>query len=104
MLTPLDPGALTAMAPLKVPPPWKLAGFTVTCSVEGRLLPEEGDTVSQFPLLLVIADAENELVPELLDTVTFWVTGTVLLAEKLKLSDVGFAESGLGPPDGLALN
>ncbi len=92
-----------AIAPLKVPPPWKLAGFTVTASVEGRL-PAVGDTVSQFPLLLVIADAENELVPELLDTVTFWVTGTVLLAEKLKLSDVGFAESGLGPHEGLALN
>ena len=93
-----------AIAPLKVPPPWKLAGFTVTIRVvEGRV-PDVGDTVSQFPLLLVIADAENELVPELLDTVTFWVTGTVLLAAKLKLSDVGFAESGLGPPDGLALN
>lgn len=92
-----------AIAPLKVPPPWKLAGFTVTMSVDGRL-PEDGATVSQFPLLLVIGDAENELVPELLDTATFWVTGTVLPAAKLKLSDVGLAESGLGPPEGLALN
>jgi hypothetical protein len=91
------------MAPLKLPPPCRAAGFTVTISVEGRL-PEEGDTVSQFPLLLVIADAENEVVPELLDTPTFWVTGTVLFAAKLKLSDVGLAESGLGPPAGLALN
>lgn len=102
-LIPFEPGALIAIAALKVPPPCRLAGFTVTCKVTGRV-PEEGDTVSQFPLLLVTGVAVNEVVELLVDTATFWVTGKVLLAEKLKLSEVGFVEIGLGPPAVLALN
>lgn len=103
-LMPFDPGALIATAALKVPA-WRLVGFTVTCRVAGRLLPEAGDTVSQFPLLLTTGVAVNEVMLELLlDTVTFCVTGTVLLAAKLKLSDEGVVESGLGPPTELALN
>ena len=103
-LMPFDPGALIAMAALNVPPPCRLAGFTVTCRVAGSV-PEEGDTVSQFPLLLVTGVAVNELVEEpVVDIVTICVTGTVLLAAKLKLSDVGLADSGLGPPVELALN
>jgi hypothetical protein len=93
-----------ATAPLKGPAPCKAAGFTVTWNVLGRL-PEVGDTVSQFPPVLVMGVAVKEVMLELLlDTVTGCVTGTVLLAAKLKLSEVGLAESGLGPPAVLALN
>ena len=103
-LMPFYPGALIAMAALKVPPPCRLAGFTVTCKVAG-MLPEAGDTASQFPLLLVTGVAVKVLVFELLlDTVTFCVAGNVLLAAKLKLKDVGLVDNGLGPPAGLALN
>lgn len=101
-LMPFEPGALMATAALKVPA-CRLVGFTVTCRVAGRE-PEEGETVSQFPLLLTTGVAVNEVVPALLDTVTFWVTGTVLLAEKLKLKEVGLVERGLGPPTALVLN
>ena len=102
-LIPLDPGALMAMAASKVPP-CRLAGFTVTCRVLGRP-PEEGDTVSQFPPLLVTGVAVKEVMLELLvATVTACVTGTVLLAAKLKLSEFGLVEIGLIPPAELALN
>lgn len=63
------------------------------------MLPDAGATVSQFPPLLVTGTAVNEVALELvLETVTGCVTGTVLLAGKLKLNDVGVVESGLGPP------
>ena len=102
---PFDPGALIAIAALKVPPPCSAAGFTVTRSVLGRLLPEEGATVSQPPPLLVMGVAVNELIAELLlETVTACDAGTVLLAAKLKLSEFGLVESGLIPPVVLGLN
>jgi hypothetical protein len=103
-LIPVVPGALMAMAALKVPPPCSVAGFTVTCSVLGRP-PEEGDTVSQFPPLLATGVAVNEVMLELvLASATFWVTDTVLFAAKLKLSEAGFVVIGLMPPAELALN
>ena len=102
-LIPFDPGALMAMADAKVPA-WSPAGFTVTRSVSGRL-PEAGATVSQVPPLLVTGVAVNDVMPELLlDTWTVCVTGSVLLAAKLKLSEFGLVESGLTPPEELGLN
>jgi hypothetical protein len=70
----------------------------------GRL-PEEGATVSQFPPLLVTGVVVNEVIAALLlETVTSWVTGTVLLAAKTKLKEFGLAEIGLIPPVELGLN
>jgi hypothetical protein len=55
--------------------------------------------------LLVTGLAVNEFtLALLLETVTFWDAGTVLLAANVKLSDVGVTESGLIPPAELALN
>lgn len=103
-LIPVVPGALMAMAALKVPEPCSAPGLTVTWSVLGRL-PDAGVTVSQFPPLLVTGVAVNEVALELLlETVRGCVAGTVLLAPKLKLSDVGLVNSGLGPPEGAGLN
>ena len=93
-----------AIAALKVPEPCIAVGFTVTWSVLGRG-PDPGVTVSQFPALLVTGVAVNEVMLKLvLDTVTACVAGTLLLAGKLKLSEVGLVMSGLGALEGAALN
>lgn len=102
-MTPFDPGALMAMAALNGPAPCRAEGFTVTCNGMVRL-PEVG-TLSQFPPSLVTRVAVNVLMPGLvLETLTGSVIGILLFAAKLKLSEVGLVESGLGAPDELALN
>ena len=91
-----------AIADVKVPA-CRPVGFTVTIRVLGSV-PEEGDTVSQFPPLLVTGVAVNDVPVPVVDTVTSCVTGAVLLAGKTKLSDVGLVEIGLMPPAELGLN
>lgn len=103
-LIPFDPGALIAMAALNGPGPCRADGLTVTASVLGRG-PDAGNTFSQFPPSPVTQVTVNEFMLELvLDTVTGSVAGRLLLAAKLKLSELGLAERGLGPPEELALN
>jgi len=99
---------LIATTPWKGPAPVSAAGFTVTCncpeSGESDKLPDGGFTVSQLPPLLVIGEAVNVVTLELLlESVTACETGSRLLACKLKLSEVGFVEKGLGPVVALAL-
>lgn len=92
-----------AIAALNGPGPDRAVGFTVTCSVLGKL-PELGPTVTQLPVLFVVTVVLNEVTLEsLLDNVTLFVTGTVLFAANAKLSELGLAESGLAPPCELTL-
>ena len=72
-------------------------GLTVTWMVSGRL-PEVGFTVSQFPPSLVIAVAVKEVTLDLLlESVTGFVTGTVLFAGKVKLKELGSPKQHWGP-------
>jgi hypothetical protein len=80
----------------------------VTCNWPERgvpeRLPDAGDTVSQLPPSLVIGVAVKEVALELLlEIVTVFEIGTVGLAGNPKLSEVGFVERGLDPPDEFAL-
>ena len=93
-----------AIAALKVPPPCRVAGFTVTWSVLGKP-PVDGETVNQFPPLLATGLAVKDVTPELAaESITVCVAGTVLLAAKLKLNEFGFVMIGLIPPAEFGLN
>lgn len=102
---PFVPGALIATAALKVPGlESKSMGFTVTCRLPGKL-PAVGMTLSQGVPLLVTGLAVKLLKLELeLDRETFCDIAAVLPAAKTKLSELGLAESGLGPPVELAFS
>src|SRR5208282_2724211 len=105
MLTPLVPGALMATAALKVPGvATRFTGFTVTCKLPGKLA-AVGLTLSQGEPLLVIGVAVKLVTLELeLDRETVCVLAAVLPLGKMKLSELGFAEIGLGPPVEFALS
>lgn len=76
----------------------KDTGFTVTCRLPGRP-PAVGFTLSHGVPLLVIALAVKFVMPELeLETEIVCEVAVVLPGAKTKLSEFGFAESGLGVP------
>jgi hypothetical protein len=107
-LIPVVPGALMATTALNGPAPVSDPGLTVTCSWpesgEPVRFPDTGDTVSQFPPSLVIGVAVKLVTLELLlETVIVFEMGSVGLAGKPKLSDVGFADRTLDAPDEFAL-
>lgn len=94
---PVVPGALIATAASNIPVPDNAVGLTVTWNEPGTE-PDCGFTVSQFPLLLVLPVAVNVVTLELLlETETVWVEATVLLAGKVKLSELGLAVSEVVP-------
>ena len=104
MLTPLVPGALMATAALKVPGVPRSTGFTVTCTLPGKL-PAVGLTLNQAVPLFVIVVAAKFLTLELeLDSETVWDMAAVLPDAKTKLSELGVAEIGLDPPVEFAFN
>lgn len=90
-VVPAVPGGTMATCALKGPEPESAAGFTVTCKVFGKL-PDVGFNVIQSPPLLVVAEAVNEVMLELLvERDTSSVTGIVLPEGKLKLKEFGLA-------------
>jgi hypothetical protein len=95
---PVVPGALSATAPLNGPEAaGNAVGFTVTCRPL-EMVPEGALTVSQFPPSAVLGVAVNVVMLELLlESVNDRVSGTVLFAVKVKLSELGLEVRGLDP-------
>src|ERR1700733_2912882 len=104
MLIPFVPAALIATAALNVPGVLnRVTGFTVTCTVPGKL-PALGLTLSQELPLLVIGVAVKLVTLELeLDRLTVCVAALVSPAGNTKLNEFKVADIGLEPPLEFAL-
>jgi hypothetical protein len=104
MLMPFVPGALIATAALNVPGvPTNATGFTVTCTLPGRL-PAVGLTLSQGVPLFVIGVAVKLVTLELeLDRLIVCVAALVSPGGNMKLSEFRFADIALGAPFEFAL-